>query len=31
MVNNLTLNPALKDDPVFMEQAWDMYYNYLKP
>lgn len=31
MVNILTLNPALKDDSVFMEQAWDMYYNYLKP
>jgi len=31
MVNNLTLNPDLKNDSVFMEQAWDMYYNYLKP
>lgn len=30
MVNHLTLYPELKDDNSFIEQAWDMFYNYLK-
>ena len=31
MVNHLALFPEQKNDPVFIEHAWDMFYNYLKP
>ena len=31
MINHLTIFPELRNDQVFIEQAWEMYYNYLKP
>lgn len=31
MVKHLTEFPELRHDQVFIEQAWEMYYNYLKP
>jgi len=31
MVNYLTLFPELKNNQAFIEQAWEMFYNYLKP
>lgn len=31
MVKHLTVFPELRQDQVFIEQAWEMYYNYLKP
>jgi len=31
MVNHLALFPDKKNDPTFIEHAWDMFYNYLKP
>ncbi|MFD1292894.1 TetR/AcrR family transcriptional regulator [Lutibacter holmesii] len=31
MVKHITQFPALRHDQVFIEQAWEMYYNYLKP
>jgi len=31
MINHLTLFPELRKDQVFIEQAWEMYYNCLKP
>ena len=31
MVNHLALFPEQKNDPSFIEHAWDMFYNYLKP
>lgn len=31
MVNQLRLNPELKSDSLFLEQAWEMFYNALKP
>ncbi len=31
MVNYLTLFPELRHDQVFIEQAWEMFYNCLKP
>lgn len=30
-ISHVSENPALKSDPTFMEQAWEMYANYLKP
>lgn len=30
MINHLTLFPELRNDHAFIEQAWEMYYNYLK-
>lgn len=31
MVNQLRLNPELEKDSLFLEQAWEMFYNCLKP
>lgn len=31
MVNQLRLKPELKTDSLFLEQAWEMFYNALKP
>lgn len=31
MIKHLTMFPELKSDQSFIEQAWEMYYNYLKP
>ena len=31
MVNQLRLKPELKTDALFLEQAWEMFYNSLKP
>lgn len=31
MVTHLALFPEQKNDPSFIEHAWDMFYNYLKP
>ena len=31
MVNHLSIFPEQKNDPSFIEHAWDMFYNYLKP
>ena len=31
MVNHLALFPEQKNNPIFIEHAWDMFYNYLKP
>ena len=31
MVNHMNQFPELKKDQVFIEQAWEMFYNYLKP
>ena len=31
MVKHLTEFPELRQDQVFIEQAWEMFYNYLKP
>ena len=31
MVSYLTQFPEKRNDQVFIEQAWEMYYNYLKP
>ena len=31
MVNYLTLFPEKRNDQVFIEQAWEQFYNYLKP
>ncbi|WP_111707119.1 TetR/AcrR family transcriptional regulator [Lutibacter citreus] len=31
MVNQLRLNPKLENDSLFLEQAWEMFYNCLKP
>ena len=31
LVNHLTMFPELRYNQVFIEQAWEMYYNSLKP
>jgi len=31
IIKHLTLNPALKNDQAFIEKAWELFYNYLKP
>ena len=31
MIKHITEFPELRNDQVFIEQAWEMYYNYLKP
>ena len=31
MVNQLRLKPELESDTLFLEQAWEMFYNALKP
>ena len=31
MVNQLRLKPELESDALFLEQAWEMFYNALKP
>ena len=31
MINHLTIHPELKNDSVFNEQSWEMFYNFLKP
>lgn len=31
MVNQITAFPELKNDQIFIEQTWKMFYNYLKP
>lgn len=31
IIKHLTEFPELRHDQVFIEQAWEMYYNYLKP
>lgn len=31
MIQQLTMNPSLRQDNVFIEQSWEMFINYLKP